>query len=353
MSITGAGIFIVEDLNGIKVATLFGNWGGVYSEPGGIIDMSETPEQCACRETQEETANMLSLEPHELSQIAVKVVKDKYVSYIVYLKNLSDVVYYQNVFKIFGKCDSHVWKETNSMVRIPLQDLINTALAHKEWVRDINGLLVQVRGRTLGIVRNFVNVFSTLQNPIILNQNYVLNNKMRCLIGTSTYTTKQYNPIYPYAWPIQRQHKYAIYVVPNLVGAETALHKCDARGGLHVTLVDFSDNHPSLKMNLKIINQMGSIPWKMDPSTIRINNNTIFFSSGTINTAANILRSNTFQKVMGLRYSNMDWHISFNCVLPLNIVSILSNCTWSYVIVRMNDDGTYIGLEQYMVNRLK
>ncbi len=187
---TGAGIFIIENYKGNLVAVLFGNKGRNYDDPGGLIDPGETPIETACRETREETANLIKISPDELHKISHKIIYKNYVSYVIFVENLSSKDYYHNINLVFGKCKPHFWKENSSMIRIDLQRLIKNTLANNDIVKDINGNYVKIRGRTLGIVKNAFPFLANLKCPTRLKRNKTIKSRMACLIGTYTYTVQ-------------------------------------------------------------------------------------------------------------------------------------------------------------------
>jgi hypothetical protein len=347
--LTGAGIFIVENNNNNLVAILFGNKGHEYSELGGVIDPGETPEETASREAKEESANLIQIKPHELKQISIPILHHKYMSYIIYINKISARDYYHNVKLVFGKCKPHVWKENSSMVRIDLQNLIQNSMANKNIMKDIDGNLIRVRDRTIGIVKKAINTFSNLKNPITLHQNVTFTSRMSCLIGTYTYTIQQN---IPQIQQLQNKTKsYAIYAVPNFKNKDKHLHNCNIKwGGLHVTLAGFSPLHPQIKPFLQMLSRVGRKIWHINTNNIRIKNNTIYFNSRTLDKVANALANNGFNKIKGKKFSGVDWHITFeDCKIPPNIMNILAFVSWSFIIVRDNNDGTYSWLEKYTI----
>jgi hypothetical protein len=59
-NITGAGILVVEFYKNTNCYVLFRSpHSKEYNDPGGLIDPGETPQESACRECREETANLL------------------------------------------------------------------------------------------------------------------------------------------------------------------------------------------------------------------------------------------------------------------------------------------------------
>jgi 8-oxo-dGTP pyrophosphatase MutT (NUDIX family) len=191
-NITGAGIFIVEKYNDKKMVVLFGKYGR-YDDPGGSIDPGETPEEAACRETQEETANLVKINKDELSRISYPVLYQQYQSYIIYVEGLPSKDFYHNVTNIFhpiNGCKPDHWRESDKMTRVDLDLLINSANNNIDIMRDIDGRIIKVRGRVLGIVKKAKDIFSKLSNPSMLYPNVNSKSDMACLIGTTTYTLK-------------------------------------------------------------------------------------------------------------------------------------------------------------------
>ena len=128
--LTGAGILILESYNSNVVVTLFGMNNTNYSDLGGHIDHGETPQNAAYREGREESENLINIKPHELLQYGIPIRLKQYLCYILYVTNLSSKDYMYNVNIIHNRChENHtdVWKESNSMVRIPLNNIITSA----------------------------------------------------------------------------------------------------------------------------------------------------------------------------------------------------------------------------------
>ena len=71
---TGAGILIMELYKSNPVIILFGFNKTNFSDPGGLLNIGETPEMGACRECREETANLINIQPNELLQFGIPIV---------------------------------------------------------------------------------------------------------------------------------------------------------------------------------------------------------------------------------------------------------------------------------------
>jgi hypothetical protein len=191
--LSGAGIFIIEKYKNKIVAVLFGKKNKEYNEPGGVIDPGETPEETACRETREETSNLIKIDPTIIKKISYPIKLHKYMSYVIYIQNLSFRDYYHNNNLITNKCNKvkhHFWMETNSVIRIELKTLIKNALNNNNIMNDINEKTVMVRGRTLGIAKLLVdtNFFQNFPRPYNLHRKLTISSRLKCLIGTKTYT---------------------------------------------------------------------------------------------------------------------------------------------------------------------
>jgi hypothetical protein len=351
MSVKGAGIFVIENYKNNLVAVLFGKHNEEYSDLGGVLDPGEKAAFTACREAREESANLIKIEPNELKQIAIPINHLSYRSYVIYVTNLNETDYQHNIKKILKDCKQHAWKENDSMTRILLDDLLETVIEGFDTVHDINDRKINIRARTIAIVKTGMAIFKSLYSkiPHKLYQNVTLDSKMNCLIGTYTYTLSPNIPKTTQALPLKRSHRYAIYVVPNLKGEHINFNKCNELGGLHVTLVGFSADHPQIKQNLEYLSQSGNNVWKINKKTMRIDNNALYFDSETLNKAAKYLARNSFQKVKGKKFSGIDWHLTINCPITENIINVLKKVSWSFVAVRENIDQTYTLFEKYIV----
>ena len=70
----------------------------------------------------------------------------------MYIKNLKHKHYKKNMLQIHKNCTSKHWKETNSMTRIPLANFV--AANYGPFMKNVKGDVVEIRGRTLFIIKN-------------------------------------------------------------------------------------------------------------------------------------------------------------------------------------------------------
>jgi hypothetical protein len=366
-NLTGAGIFIIENYDSNIVATLFGNYGIDYSEPGGKIDIGETPEEAACRETREETANLIRIRPHNLHN-AKTVIVNNYIAYIMYLKDVNFQLFRHNVNKIFRDCISSHWKETTSVTRVSLKSLIEIAIRNTNYMSDINGAIIKVNNRTLGIVRKSIQLLNNITYtayPLKLHANVVVASRMPCLIGTYSCTLSQI----PYPSQILSIHdmpnnimsknkfktsyKYGVYIVPKLKPENEKLHECMGKfGGLHISLLDFSFHHIDLNKNIKKLSNAGINKWKINVNNFDIKNNILYFKSSNLDKIAKYLHDAGFQKIKGKFFGGEDWNISFGeCNIPANIQEIFKRVSWSFIIIKY-DNNNYEWVNKYKVHRV-
>ncbi len=368
--LTGAGILILELYNSNIVVTLFGMNATNYSDLGGHIDPGETPQDAAYREGREESENLINIKPHELLQYGIPIIFKQYLCYIIYVQNLSFQDYAHNVNIIHSGCQGHyanVWKESNSMARIPLNNIISSAQNSLNYAYDVTGGMVYIRGRTMGIIRNSINTLLGIANtqPLQLYKHLVTTSRMPCLIGTYTYTLSpqshynlpqmqhtQQNPHQMQQNPHQISNiEYAIYATPNLtISSNKYFHKCNKTwGGMHITLTGYHLNQPSPKKFLKHISSIGTKPWKINTKTIKIKHNKIYIKSKTLDTIADFLFNHNFQRVKGPVHVHTKWHITSECKIPTNIKELLKNQTWSLVLVS-RQNGIIQWLDKYPLN---
>jgi hypothetical protein len=189
--LTGSGIFIIENYKNKKVVVLFGN-DEEYSDLGGKIDKGESSIDSACREAREESCNLFKFKPEQIKEISIPIQHRNYVSYFIYIKNLSLKNYYHNKDLIYAKCNKnthHHWMETNKATRIDLDVLIEKSLINNNIMYDINGNKIQVRTRVLDLMNKAIKngLFRQLKTPIDLYPKLTVQSKMKCLVGTYTY----------------------------------------------------------------------------------------------------------------------------------------------------------------------
>jgi len=337
----GAGILVVEFYNNMQVVTLFGKKKYPYSDLGGKIEKGDSVEETACREAQEESANLLTIKPKLINQIAIPILVNTYVAYILYITGLSSKDYKANVKQIFKTCESKHWKETNRMIRVPLANMIDAANRSLNYVYDIEGKTREIRGRTLAIVKNSILNLQGLANqqPHVLKRKRIKHSDMACLNGTRTYIVQPTTmPVYSLTTPLGASSpntSFAIFLAPKLSAySDPFLVNCNPNwGGMHIALTGFSNRQPDVITHLAYLGSIGSRQWTLNTSTVSVNGQAINFSSQTLDNISHYLSRAGFTDVKGPVFSGVMWHMSSQCAIPSNIASILQNVTWEYVRV--------------------
>jgi hypothetical protein len=371
-----AGIYIIEKYKNNIVVVLFGKKNIQYCEPGGIIDPGETSIETACRETREESANLIKITPNELQQISNdSIIANKHISYIIHVNNLSINDYYNNINIIFNKCKHHhCWKENNDMVRIDLKLLINNSLKGINQIHDINNNLINLRSRIIDLTKNGAHKLLNKYTLYVLNRNLTTNSRMNCLNGTIYYSLNKTNNAQNIFNNIKKKHNnvpvnnniqfninthnnlfntnamnkfnYAVCIVPRLKDKYKKLHLCNEYGKLHITMTSFSHDHPSLfqaysnlfndTSNLLLLNN-----WKIcqnNDMACDIIDKYITVKSKTLNKIALLLQSNNFKKIK----SSNSWHITITyCNILHKILKILKKVNWTYAFLIKHHDNTY------------
>jgi len=192
-NIKGSGLFLLEKYKGVIVVVLFGIKNFQYDDLGGTIDKNEHYTHTAYREVREESANLLNIKPKELLLYANQVKLKYYLSFILYVENISFRDYMFNVNIIRNKCKDRkyrCWKETNHMVRIPLVNLLKSMKTNTDYAMDINGKLVRVRGRVFSILKHGYEQIKDIlkKQPKKMVRRIVTKSRHNCLLGSITYT---------------------------------------------------------------------------------------------------------------------------------------------------------------------
>ena len=116
---------------------------------------------------------------------------------------------------------------------------------------------------------------------------------------------------------------------------------------MHVTIVGFSKTHPELKKNLEYISKIGSKDWSINIKSVNIKEQTINFTSGTLDKISNELKQKGFENVKGPNYAKTSWHITSECNIPYNIINLLKDLKWSLVIISRDENGVINWHERY------
>lgn len=379
----GAGILVLEKYKGNPCVTLFGI-NNAFTDTGGYIDKGESPERAAYRECREESANLIHIKPKELLKYGIPIIRKGYISYLIYVKNLSSTDYFTNLGQIRNQCSAKSWMETSDMARIKINNIINAVNMGISVVNDVNGRKIKIKNRTLGLIKVAQNAIINLvkTTPLKLKRQVVANSRMPCLIGTIAYSVKDinkgqqsninlgYNLIQPaianniilQSYGLtnlttgynDREHEYGIYIAPNLMNTtDWYVQNCNnALDGLHIRLLGFSKNHPPLKSVMNLISKSGRYNWNVNPNKVLITNNSAYIQSQTLDSIADFLVSNGFSKVKGPVYSGNPWIMDMTgCIIPNNILQILGNLTWSLVLVRIKR-GRVEWLDRYPLKML-
>ena len=208
---TGAGVILIENYkpknqqNYIPCVILFRDKKrGTYSDGGGNREHGENLQKTAARELKEESANMFRLSPNTLTDNNA-VRHNNYVCYFLYIRGPKDKNnnypifsqhYYDNMKIINNSNAPSFWKETDSLVRVSIQQFIQdgglTATGDLNTV-DTNNNKITIMGRTKGCIRNAINdgTYDRALNKLItLNENKdYKNSNVGYLNGTKTYWT--------------------------------------------------------------------------------------------------------------------------------------------------------------------
>lgn len=336
--ITGSGIMVMELYKMTPVIVLFGLNKFNFSDPGGTLNWGETPEMGACRECKEETANLINIHPHELIQISTSIVVGSYKSHIIYIKNLKALDYVHNVNKIFTTCTDLSWKETNTITRIRLSDIITASNSNQYYVNDIYGHLCNIRNRTMGLIKKSAHILTSLVqfSPISLHKQIVTYSHLSCLIGTYSYTimNNNINNIIP-------NIKYAIYIVPY----DSTILKCNTNIIPHITISGFSNkyDYPTLKNIIyTLTSNWETKKWKISIDTLKLKNKSIQFKSKTLDEISHYLHKNNVKKIKGPHYVTTNWNIKIQCDSFNNIKQIFRKMKWYLCIVSKNNNKLII-----------
>lgn len=185
MNLTGSGVMIIELYKREPCFVLFRmRTNGTYNEPGGLIDDNETPKSAACRECNEETANLLTIHKKDLKK---SLTIGSYIVYIIYVSGLHERDYVKNMDIIKSGC-AHQWRETDKMVRVPLMHINKKKLP---YVTTYDGVHIELRKRTSRIIKHLYDTNMTIYpEPTVLRKCIIVKHKNKCLHGTITYDTK-------------------------------------------------------------------------------------------------------------------------------------------------------------------
>lgn len=327
--ITGAGIMIVEFYKNTNCYVLFRSpRSKEYNDPGGLIDPGETPQETACRECREETANLLKFNVNDLSY-HVKV--GGYISYIVYVNGLSKMDYQNNIRITHAGC-AHQWTETDRMVRIPI---ININFNTLPYVWDYDGNSILLRGRTSRIIKETAKILVNIlqARPVQLHKQVTQVSRNKCLLGTITYTTSQSNIINTGRNKIE----YAIYIAPDIqFTTYQQLQSCNRWGGLHITIAGFSKSQPFQSI---VQFPIRSKRWSPNKNTSFVKQKYIIIKSNTLDKISVYLNSLGVKKLKGPIFGNGHWHITVNCPNVPTIAKILYRSSWSlYIVTKSNNN---------------
>jgi hypothetical protein len=360
--VTGSGILIIELYMGNIVVTLFGLNGTNYNDLGGKIDHNENTQQTAHREAREESMNLINIKDSELMNYATPVMVNSYVVYILYITNLSFQDYAHNVNLVHNNCANRSWKETNSMARIPLNNIINAAHNLSNLVADINGNPIFVKDRAMNIIRTTFNILMNFGkvNPLPLYKHLVTSSRLPCLIGTYTYTIQNGSHYKNNISDLDLTKKYAIYLIPkqkNTINTNQLIHKCGTKLGIpYITITGFSNNktvEDYIKF-IKYISEFGNHPWSININTIKITNKFIYFKSKTLDVIAGFLKDNKFEKIKGPDNFGVKWHITERCKSVNDVKILLKKQSWDIALIEKNTRNKNIKLiDKYVLNIAK
>lgn len=312
-AIKGAGILLIENYNNNQYITLFGNKGGKYEDLGGISEYGDLPEETAYMEGREESCNTVNITPAYLVKYGHIVDIMAYRCYVMYITNLSYRDYLKNAYQVHTQCSKSSWKESNDMTRIPIANILYMIQQGHHSVQDIFGKQVIIRDRTIHILKMghtvILNLLTTA--PHVLIKNITIRSRMKCLIGTISYSLQTYtlaNAPYGYI-------QYAIYVVPN---SKTLNYY-----GINILLAGFHPNNNKANI-LKHISNSGSINWHVNKHAIQLYTNTLTINSTTLHNIAIYMANHGF--------TNVNFNFAIN-IKNINLINNIIYSTWQIVLV--------------------
>ena len=91
--------------------------------------------------------------------------------------------------------------------------------------------------------------------------------------------------------------------------------------------------------------------WKIDTKYVKIKSNSIQFKSKTLDHIAKYLYKNNFERVKGPKYVKYPWHITMNCTIPNNIITILKDMKFYLCIVSKNGNSVKI-YDKYKLKKI-
>lgn len=336
MDHSGAGILIIESYKGRKVITLFGMKNGEFSDPGGKKDPGESIEHTAYRETREETLNLITLKPEELEKIGRPITLKEYLCFVIYVEGINHQDYNHNK-QLVNRCRPSSWKETNTIARFDVKEMMNTIYGKRLTAKDINGGIRKIRKRTLELIEKSESIIKGFTQPYKLEKYHVNNSRLGCLIGTNTYRLKVTSFM---IGPSElSMHKYGLYIAPDS-NFDKDFNRCSKKDeGLHVVLVGFSNKQPDLKQLMFFISKSGKKRWKLNPKKTKLKENKITFNSRTLDKIGDFLAQNSAIKTKGPKHDKTPWHIVCDGQISQSLYKKILGSKWSLILVRMEKGG--------------
>lgn len=307
-----AGRIFVQHNNKTKLL-LIKRYDGLWTAPGGKVDKKDLLEQNACfatltREFKEE----VGFELPQIHNITYYDYRDRTRIYLGYID-------YHNI----GKFKKN--REAIEMRLFNVEELINSDFTNIPLVSYVEDSLRELH--QLGLMESSYDKLPVAPKSI----------KKTMAIGQQQVPSQ----------PINRKHKYAIFIYPVSFGP-----------GIHVTVAGFHKNHPPLKNMLEYLSQLGKIStrkkWKINSESMIINSKRtiIHFHSRTLDKISDILDTKGFYKIKGPKHSDNMWHINMLNNTGRGSIQKLINSHWYFSIVRIKN-GYVEFLEEYPLYEIK
>ena len=192
----GAGIIFVENYNNHAgrqepAIILFRNaHNGVYMDAGGTRDQTDRDiKYTASRETIEETANALRINPSSLQSnnaVIHSYGANNYICYFIAVGSIQSTYYRNNLQLLQRQNAPHQWLETNGLTRVYIEDFINAGGLTQGGnlnLNDASGRQITIFGRTKACIRNAI-------------QSYIIPSSLSNNQCSVQMVTLQFNPSY-------------------------------------------------------------------------------------------------------------------------------------------------------------